>query len=88
MTCPAEVTTAHPNLNGYIRLKALDEAGRCRTLTGQIAVSQKSVNAFTGVQIAVLDSSPRQKATQASYGVGWNEDVIRRSRWAPTAKSS
>ena len=58
---PADVTKAHPNLNGYIALKAsLDEAGAREALTGQIAVAQKSgesVNAFTGVQIApVLDS--------------------------------
>ena len=41
---PAEVTTAHPNLNGYIALKAsLDEAGagraRARGLGGHESVS-------------------------------------------------
>ena len=90
---PAEVTTAHPNLNGYIALKAsLDEAGACEALTGQIAVAQKSgesVNAFTGVQIApVLDSLYAAKATQASYGVGWNEAGNPTfALWAPTAKN-
>lgn len=90
---PAEVTTAHPNLNGYIALKAsLDEAGARDALTGQIAVAQKSgeaVNAFTGVQIApVLDSLYASKATQASYGVGWNEAGNPTfALWAPTAKN-
>lgn len=90
---PAEVTTAHPNLNGYIALKAsLDEAGARDALTGQIAVAQKSgeaVNAFTGVQIApVLDSLYAAKATQASYGVGWNEAGNPTfALWAPTAKN-
>ena len=90
---PAEVTTAHPNLNGYIALKAsLDEAGAREALTGQIAVAQKSgesVNAFTGVQIAsVLDSLYAAKATQASYGVGWNEAGNPTfALWAPTAKN-
>ena len=90
---PAEVTTAHPNLNGYIALKAsLDEAGAREALTGQIAVAQKSgesVNAFTAVQIApVLDSLYAAKATQASYGVGWNEAGNPTfALWAPTAKN-
>ncbi len=90
---PAEVTTAHPNLNGYIALKApIDEAVAREALTGQIAVAQKSgesVNAFTGVQIApVLDSLYAQKATQASYGVNWNEAGNPTfALWAPTAKS-
>ena len=90
---PAEVTMAHPNLNGYIALKAsLDEAGAREALTGQIAVAQKSgenVNAFTGVQIApVLDSLYAAKATQASYGVGWNEaGKPTFALWAPTAKN-
>ena len=90
---PAEVTTAHPNLNGYIALKAsLDEAGAREALTGQIAVAQKSgesVNAFTRVQIAsVLDSLYAAKATQASYGVGWNEAGNPTfALWAPTAKN-
>ena len=90
---PAEVTMAHPNLNGYIALKAsLDEAGARDALTGQIAVAQKSgenVNAFTGVQIApVLDSLYAAKATQASYGVGWNEAGNPTfALWAPTAKN-
>ena len=90
---PAEVTTAHPNLNGYIALKAsLDEAGAREALTGQIAVAQKSgesVNAFTGVQIAsVLDSLYAAKATQALYGVGWNEAGNPTfALWAPTAKN-
>lgn len=90
---PAEVTTAHPNLNGYIALKApIDEAVAREALTGQIAVAQKSgesVNAFTGVQIApVLDSLYAQAATQASYGVNWNEAGNPTfALWAPTAKS-
>ena len=90
---PAEVTTAHPNLNGYIALKApIDEAVAREALTGQIAVAQKSgesINAFTGVQIApVLDSLYAQKATQASYGVNWNEAGNPTfALWAPTAKS-
>ena len=90
---PADVTTAHPNLNGYIALKApIDEAVAREALTGQIAVAQKSgesVNAFTGVQIApVLDSLYAQKATQASYGVNWNEAGNPTfALWAPTAKS-
>ena len=90
---PAEVTVAHPNLNGYIALKAsLDEAGAREALTGQIALAQKSgesVNAFTGVQIApVLDSLYAAKATQASYGVGWNEvGNPTFALWAPTAKN-
>ena len=90
---PAEVTTAHPNLNGYIALKApIDEAVAREALTGQIVVAQKSgesVNAFTGVQIApVLDSLYAQKATQASYGVNWNEAGNPTfALWAPTAKS-
>ena len=90
---PAEVTTAHPNLNGYIALKApIDEAVAREALTGQIAVAQKSgesVNAFTGVQIApVLDSLYGQAATQASYGVNWNEAGNPTfALWAPTAKS-
>lgn len=90
---PAEVTTAHPNLNGYIALKApIDEAVAREALTGQIAVAQKSgesINAFTGVQIApVLDSLYAQKATQASYGVNWNEaGKPTFALWAPTAKS-
>ena len=90
---PAEVTTAHPNLNGYIALKApIDEAVAREALTGQIAVAQKSgesVNAFTGVQIApVLDSLYAEAATQASYGVNWNEAGNPTfALWAPTAKS-
>ena len=90
---PAEVTTAHPNLNGYIALKApIDEAVAREALTGQIAVAQKSgesVNAFTGVQIApVLDSLYAEAATQASYGVNWNEAGSPTfALWAPTAKS-
>ena len=90
---PADVTKAHPNLNGYIALKAsLDEAGAREALTGQIAVAQKSgesVNAFTGVQIApVLDSLYAAKATQASYGVNWNEAGNPTfALWAPTAKN-
>ena len=90
---PAEVTTAHPNLNGYIALKApIDEAVAREALTGQIAVAQKSgesINAFTGVQIApVLDSLYAQKATQASYGVNWNEAGNPTfALWAPTAKN-
>ena len=90
---PAEVTTAHPNLNGYIALKApIDEAVAREALTGQIAVAQKSgesVNAFTGVQIApVLDSLYAQAATLASYGVNWNEAGNPTfALWAPTAKS-
>ena len=90
---PAEVTTAHPNLNGYIALKApLDEVGAREALTGQIAVAQKSgdtVNAFTGVQIApVLDSLYAAKAAQASYGVHWNEAGNPTfALWAPTAKN-
>ena len=90
---PAEVTTAHPNLNGYIALKApIDEAVAREALTGQIVVAQKSgesINAFTGVQIApVLDSLYAQKATQASYGVNWNEAGNPTfALWAPTAKS-
>ena len=90
---PAEVTTAHPNLNGYIALKApIDEAVAREALTGQIAVAQKSgesVNAFTGVQIApVLDSLYAAAATQASYGVNWNEAGNPTfALWAPTAKS-
>ena len=89
---PAEVTMAHPNLNGYIALKApFDEAGAREALTGQIAVAQKSgetVNAFTGVQIApALDSIYSAKATQASYGVGWNDaGAPTFALWAPTAK--
>ena len=90
---PAEVTTAHPNLNGYIALKApIDEAVAREALTGQIAVAQKSgesINAFTGVQIApVLDSLYAEAATQASYGVNWNEAGNPTfALWAPTAKS-
>ena len=90
---PAEVTTAHPNLNGYIALKVpIDEAVAREALTGQIAVAQKSgesVNAFTGVQIApVLDSLYAEAATQASYGVNWNEAGSPTfALWAPTAKS-
>ena len=90
---PAEVTTAHPNLNGYIALKApIDEAVAREALTGQIAVAQKSgesVNAFSGVQIApVLDSLYAAAATQASYGVNWNEAGNPTfALWAPTAKS-
>ena len=90
---PAEVTTAHPNLNGYIALKApIDEAVAREALTGQIVVAQKSgesINAFTGVQIApVLDSLYAQKATQASYGVNWNEAGNPTfALWAPTAKN-
>ena len=90
---PAEVTTAHPNLNGYIALKApIDEAVAREALTGQIAVAQKSgesINAFTGVQIApVLDSLYAEEATQASYGVNWNEAGNPTfALWAPTAKS-
>ncbi|MEZ7671954.1 pullulanase-type alpha-1,6-glucosidase [Pauljensenia sp. 20925_1_27] len=90
---PAEVTTAHPNLNGYIALKApIDEAMAREALTGQIAVAQKSgesINAFTGVQIApVLDSLYAEAATQASYGVNWNEAGNPTfALWAPTAKS-
>ena len=90
---PAEVTTAHPNLNGYIALNApIDEAVAREALTGQIAVAQKSgesINAFTGVQIApVLDSLYAEAATQASYGVNWNEAGNPTfALWAPTAKS-
>ncbi len=89
----AEVTTAHPNLNGYIALRAsLDEATAREALTGQLAVAQKKdgvVNAFTGVQIApVLDSLYAAKATQASFGVGWKDDGKPTfALWAPTAKS-
>ena len=90
---PAEVTTAHPNLNGYIALRApIDVAGVREALTGQIAVAQKSgenINAFTGVQIApVLDSLYAEAATQASYGVNWNAAGNPTfALWAPTAKS-
>ena len=89
---PADVTAAHPNLNGYIALEApLDEAGAGEALTGQVALAQKSngaINAFTGVQIApALDSLYAAKATQASYGVGWNEGGSPTfALWAPTAK--
>ena len=89
---PAEVTMAHPNLNGYIALKApFDEAGAGEALTGQVLLAQKSgetVNAFTGVQIApALDSIYSAKATQASYGVGWNDAGDPTfALWAPTAK--
>ena len=89
---PADVTMAHPNLNGYIALKApFDEAGAGEALTGQVMLAQKSgetVNAFTGVQIApALDSIYAPKAAQASYGVGWNDaGKPTFALWAPTAK--
>ena len=89
---PADVTMAHPNLNGYIALKApFDEAGAGEALTGQVMLAQKSgetVNAFTGVQIApALDSIYAPKAARASYGVGWNDaGKPTFALWAPTAK--
>jgi len=89
---PSEVTAAHPNLNGYIALRApLDEAGAREALTGQVALAQKHngvISAFTGVQIApALDSLYAAKATQASYGVGWNDNGKPTfALWAPTAK--
>ncbi|AKU65121.1 alpha-1,6-glucosidase [Schaalia meyeri] len=88
-----DVTMAHPNLSGYIALRAdIDQAKAREALTGQIAVAQKSggtINAFTGVQIApVLDSIYAAKATQASFGVGWRDDGKPTfALWAPTAKN-
>lgn len=89
---PAEVQEAHPELAGYLALRAdrvaADGAGEM--LRGQVAVSVQDEDGLvdaTGIQVpGVLDELYAERASQQRLGAQWvgNRPVLR--LWAPTAQ--
>ncbi|HET7277631.1 MAG TPA: pullulanase-type alpha-1,6-glucosidase [Dermatophilaceae bacterium] len=90
---PSEVTTAHPELKGYLALRLDDKTAKKAgdILKGQVAVALYD-NAgelldATGVQTAyVLDSLYAGHAASRTYGVTFGGDSPAYRLWAPTAQ--
>jgi len=90
---PADVTTSHPELKGYLALRLSDKVARKAgdILRGQVAVAMYDNNGAlldaTGVQTAyVLDSLYAGRARTRSYGATFGGDRPAYRLWAPTAQ--
>lgn len=90
---PAAVTSAHPELKGYLALRLSDKAARKAgdILRGQVAVAMYDNGGAlldaTGVQTAyVLDSLYAAKASTRTYGVTFGGAAPAYRLWAPTAQ--
>ena len=90
---PAGVTSAHPELKGYLALRLSDKVARKAgdILRGQVAVAMYDNNGAlldaTGVQTAyVLDSLYAAKASTRRYGATFDGAQPAYRLWAPTAQ--
>ncbi|QQM67241.1 alpha-1,6-glucosidase domain-containing protein [Actinomyces weissii] len=90
---PEAVTSARPNLKGYVALStggSLDRAAVEKALSGQLTLTQVrdgQVVAATGLQTApVLDALYAQQAAQAPKGVSFTQSRPSFALWAPTAQ--
>ncbi|TQJ49608.1 pullulanase-type alpha-1,6-glucosidase [Phycicoccus sp. SLBN-51] len=89
---PGSVTSAHPELKGYLALRLSDKTARKAgdILRGQVAVAMYDNNGAlldaTGVQTAyVLDSLYAAKAATRAYGATFDGGQPAYRVWAPTA---
>jgi pullulanase-type alpha-1,6-glucosidase len=90
---PSDVTTAHPELKGYLALRLDDKTAKKAgdILKGQVAVAMYDNSGAlldaTGVQTAyVLDSLYAGHAASRTYGVTFGGDSPAYTLWAPTAQ--